>query len=68
MSFDSNILDLCLSPIDFFLDLTVTNLGGFTDAFFLVILLSTVYRFLIAPITGGGSGSSDTVKKEKKKN
>ena len=39
----------------------------FRDLFISVIILITIYRFLLAPLFGGGSyGKSDTAKKSKK--
>lgn len=62
------ILELVLMPFDFFLDLVNLNPYFFVDASIVLVVINAVYRFLLAPIVGGGSGSSDFVKKEKKKN
>lgn len=62
------ILDLVLMPFDFFVDMLYSNTFSFADGAILLIVINAVYRFLLAPIVGGGSGSSDFVKKEKKRN
>lgn len=64
---DSQFLNIVLMPFDFFADLCSQNPFNFTTAFFILIIISAVYRFLIHPITGGGSGSSDTSRKVRKK-
>lgn len=60
-------LSIVLIPFDFFADLCSQNPFNFTSAFFILIIISAVYRFLIHPITGGGSGTSDKSRKVRKK-
>lgn len=65
MNIDPRIINLILSPFRFFLSLVSDNIFGVGDTIVLIITLSAVYRFLLKPIVGGGSGS-DEVKKGKK--
>lgn len=41
--------------------------SGFVDVFFGVFIVFSIYRFLLAPIFGGGISGSDIVKKSSSK-